>query len=196
MAPGEKFSLGAVVVPVLNSSFYSLNLKFPSGGYEHLGVVIEAATKKSKVLFPVENLCLWLEHEDLSDLDFLDSVKNPLPSNEQWQSVLSQNSLTYENLVFVYSYLIRFFQAKTVVGFEIGRTLKDVWNTPDWQDPEGLAPINSSYDCLYWGITVGEIFLAKIQKIEKQLGHHLICFRIIPASLSKIEISFFIKLKK
>jgi hypothetical protein len=181
--------LGSIVIPALDSAFYSLSLKYDSQSIEHLGVVVELQKNKAKVLFPSENICLWLGKDEIMEF------KNPELKDSHLSNLFKKTLLADRDLIFLMNFLSGFFELKTITGFEFGEKLKDVWNTPDFQTlPKNLeAQLWEAPRVCYLGVTVGEVFTHKIEELKSHLKNSLIYLRIIPSSLSKIEISLFLR---
>jgi hypothetical protein len=182
----KDLDLGDLVVPALDSSFYGLRLRYPKQSPQHLGVVVETSSKKCRVLFPAENLSLWMSCDEVQGFTVTESEE----FQNIFQNLDQKESFSDLDCLMLIHRLTRDFKVKTFSGFELGDSLKEVWNTPDFMH---LGVPDYQGKCIYLGITVPEVYIDAILKLKSAFKKSLLQLRIIPSSMSKIELSFFFK---
>lgn len=185
---GEEFSIGSVVVPAANGMLESLGHDVKALGERGLGVVTETRPKKSLVQFPELKLSLWLEHDELADVEAraragqaeylrllpkLDALPPTLPA-AWWVWILSRS-----------------LPVTHILGMEKG-PLAELWA----EGPETLARYHGGdpeLEVTYVGLGIQELFLQDWSRLERLIGPRLLFARFLPAGMHKIELALYLK---
>lgn len=189
MTLNEAFCQAAVVVPAGDGVLADLGYNVRELGLKGLGVVLENRKSKSLVAFPELGLKIWIDHTDMADV-----YQRAASGESEYQSLIPSfepdRAMTIP-LVFWVHVLKKHFNAKYFLGLEKG-AWTDVWDDPVLHNREifhGLPPDKIEKVSL----GVEEFFEDTWVRAKEMLGERLLCARVLPAGLYKIELSFYLK---
>lgn len=182
------FDLGALVVPASNGTLRSLGYEVADLGLRGLGIVIEARKSKCLVNFPELNVTLWLEHEEVADVEV-----EAAAGNSEYAALIPdfEKGDRPKEVVFWMSKLCRILPVKFVLGVESGDVI-EIW------DQEEL-PLETYYTgavdvpCTYLGLGVTELRPNTWMQLENLLGDRLLFSRFLPSGMHKLELALYIR---
>jgi hypothetical protein len=183
----EKFALGSVVVPAVDSLLKSHGYDVAALGLKALGFIIESSKRRALVAFPELNINLWLAHEEMEDVAVEASRGRP-----EYAALLPDFS-DYEklSLVWVSHRLIQDLKAQFVLSVESG-DLVEIFD----QEDHPLAhyyqgDINTSAFCLSLG--VAELSFEGWSEARERLSSRLLFSRVLPSGMHKFEIAIYLR---
>ncbi|MBS1983742.1 MAG: hypothetical protein JST16_06175 [Bdellovibrionales bacterium] len=187
VARGEPFAIGSVVVPARDGMLARLGHDVAALGSQALGFVIESRPQKCLVQFFDLNLTLWLERDELADIDC-----EARAGHAAFQNLLPQlESTQVWSPVWCAWALAKRLPVSHVLGFERG-TVAEIWPENPAQLAEYFAG-DSSVPAFYLGLGVGEFKLAEWHGVEKLLGDQLLFARFLPAGMHKLELAIYVR---
>lgn len=182
------FELGALVVPASNGTLRSLGYEVSELGLRGLGLVIEARKSKALVNFPELNVTLWLDHEEIADVEAEASA-----GNTEYAALIPNFEAGDRpgEVVFWMAKLCRLLPVKFVLGVESGDVI-EIW------DQEEL-PLETYYkgavdvSCTYLGLGVTELLPSTWKQLEDLMGDRLLFSRFLPSGMHKLELALYIR---
>ncbi len=187
MSLQEDFSLGAVVVPAVDSVLRSHGYDIESLGERALGFVIEKRKGKSLISYPELNVNLWMSHEELNDVE-----AEAARGKEAYRALIPKDiPLSELSMVWLSSRLTRILSALFVLSVESG-DLVEIFDQEDHPlEHYFKGNINTPALCLSLG--VGELSFEKWAKIREDLGNRLLFSRVLPSGMHKFEMALYLR---
>jgi hypothetical protein len=188
MKASESFSLGAVVVPAVDSVLSAHGYKVEELGDRALGFVIEKRSGKSLIGFPELNVNLWMSNEELADVEFESSS-----GHSEFSKIIPapEKKLGSLSMVWLASRLTKMLSALFILSVESG-DLIEIFDQEDHPlDHYYRGDINVSALCLSLG--VGELSFENWSKLREELGPRLLFSRILPSGMHKFEMALYLR---
>jgi len=183
----QAFALGSLVVPAQDGELYKLGYDVETLGRKALGLVIDAKKTKAQVSFPELNVSVWLEHDEMADVEV--EASKGLP---EYQALLPDfKSEKSPEMVFWLWELCRLLDVQFVLGMESGEMV-EVWDQEDHPlDYYYKGPVD--VPVTYIGVGVKEFYSQSWERVQAFLGKKLLFSRILPSGMHKLEISIFLR---
>ena len=184
------FEMGSVVVPAGDGTLAGLGFDVAALGLRALGLVLETRGKKSLVQFPEIKTTLWLEHDEIADVEAQSSdasYASLIPN------VNRDGNVQDLSIIWVAWYLVKLLPVKAIMHFEKS-PLEESWGPTlgrlDEFLPQGL---NRNDEIWHFSLGVQELVISQWHSVHKFLGDRLLIHRFLPAGLSKIEVLMILK---
>jgi len=184
----QPFQIGALIVPAVDSALRPLGYDVESLGLRGLGVVLDARKSKSLVCFPELNLSLWMNHNEMADVE-----EESSKGSQEFQSLLpdvSSAEVFPKEVAYCIWKLCKILPVKFILGVETG-DLIEVWDQED-QPLETYYQGDFNVASAYIGLGVSEFFPNQWKEVEALLANRLLFSRFLPSGMHKLEVALYI----